>query len=378
MKINKTFGRVATTFLATAMLASVTAVPAFAAGEGQGTSTPSGLQGATFEIAKNLKVGEKLYTPDVDFAFVIEPEAPTVTGDVTEQRNGVTVEEGQEGDITKIHDASFSAGAAAMTADTVVPADQNAQYTVNLTAFATRGPGVYKYKVTEDSTTDPYDGVTYDNSTKYLYVTIVQGNSGLEVEATELVNEDGTKTNDFNNDYDADTETLHDITIYKKVEGGFGDKFNDSFTFTVTVNGDPNETYYVETVEGGQNTTVTTAALETGKSEAFTVRNDGYVKIYGLDADDTYTVVESNYEDKGYTAYVDTAYESTHTHESEGVTKGDTISAATISTDDEVAIFNVKTSSPATGLAMDIAPYALLVVVAAAGCFVFLRKRNDD
>lgn len=39
---------------------------------------------------------------------------------------------------------------------------------------------------------------------------------------------------------------------------------------------------------------------------------------------------------------------------------------------------NSRNSSTPTGIVMNVAPYALLVVVAVAGCFVFLRKRNED
>ena len=38
---------------------------------------------------------------------------------------------------------------------------------------------------------------------------------------------------------------------------------------------------------------------------------------------------------------------------------------------------NREAVSP-TGIVMNVAPYVLLVVVAAAGCFVFLRKRRED
>ena len=39
---------------------------------------------------------------------------------------------------------------------------------------------------------------------------------------------------------------------------------------------------------------------------------------------------------------------------------------------------NNKESVTPTGIVMNVAPYVLLVVVAAAGCFVFLRKRRED
>ena len=43
-----------------------------------------------------------------------------------------------------------------------------------------------------------------------------------------------------------------------------------------------------------------------------------------------------------------------------------------------VTVTNDRDAVSPTGLIMDIAPYVLLVVVAAAGCFVFLRKRRED
>ena len=39
-------------------------------------------------------------------------------------------------------------------------------------------------------------------------------------------------------------------------------------------------------------------------------------------------------------------------------------------------ITNTKNAVSPTGIMMDIAPYAVLVVIAAAGCFIFLRKRH--
>lgn len=41
-------------------------------------------------------------------------------------------------------------------------------------------------------------------------------------------------------------------------------------------------------------------------------------------------------------------------------------------------ITNTRSTTTPTGIVMNVAPYALLVVVAVAGCFVFLRKRNED
>ena len=46
--------------------------------------------------------------------------------------------------------------------------------------------------------------------------------------------------------------------------------------------------------------------------------------------------------------------------------------------ENEVLFTNDRDAVSPTGIVMNVAPYALLVVIAAAGCFVFLRKRDED
>ena len=43
-----------------------------------------------------------------------------------------------------------------------------------------------------------------------------------------------------------------------------------------------------------------------------------------------------------------------------------------------MTFINTRDAVSPTGIVMNVAPYALLVVVAAAGCFVFMRKRRED
>ena len=65
MKLSKHLGRVATTFLATAMLASVSAVPAFAVPAAQPTSDTD-----SFSFTAGVQLSENTpYAPDVDITY---------------------------------------------------------------------------------------------------------------------------------------------------------------------------------------------------------------------------------------------------------------------------------------------------------------------
>lgn len=96
--------------------------------------------------------------------------------------------------------------------------------------------------------------------------------------------------------------------------------------------------------------------------------------INGLVAGDKYVVNEEAYGEDGYVS-------STQVNGLEDVEKFQnkvtevTFNAAAA---DTIAYTNNREAVSPTGLIMDIAPYVLLVAVAAAGCFVFLRKRRED
>ena len=370
MKLSrKNLGRVATTFLATAMLASLTAVPAMAAPV---------TAASTFEIIKHLTKEEKTMTPDVSFTFTVDE----ATG-VSETRNEVPVSDGVEGGVTvnaQDDSADFKPGD---VLDNRTDLTDTVKFDVNIDEFEL--PGVYKYTITEDAVT--YDGITKDNNVLNLYVYIVNGQNGLEVAYTELVDPDGgegstaeapkeAKIDSFTNDYDSEGTVLHDLTLYKVVSGNAAN-LSEKFDFTIKIDGDEGEKYYVEIgtyavpEEGSEPVFVATPnqtmILSSGTaSNVFQLGNNDAIKVYGLDNNDSYTIEEKDDNTNGYKLKINDA------------TDDDGVVTGTISTDSVVKYENAKNASTPTGIAMDIAPYALLVVIAAAGCFVFLRKRNED
>ena len=79
-----------------------------------------------------------------------------------------------------------------------------------------------------------------------------------------------------------------------------------------------------------------------------------------------YTVSETDYRSSGYTTKIN----DNEVREVVNVTYD--------ADNNDIAVVNTRNAVSPTGIVMNVAPYALLVVVAAAGCFVFLRKRRED
>ena len=102
----------------------------------------------------------------------------------------------------------------------------------------------------------------------------------------------------------------------------------------------------------------------------------GSFTITGIPADADYAVVENLLSSQGYTvtATVDNADQTVQYANGEYSFAQQEMDA----TNHAVIVTNTKTAVSPTGIVANVAPYALLVVIAAAGCFVFLRKRDED
>ena len=380
MKLSrKNLGRVATTFLATAMLASLTAVPAFAEDKGIYET------GESFTITKNLTVPANVLTPDVTFEFDVSAPNGPVSGTL----NGMKIEAGDAGDVTMQTGADFDPETNADDTANARTVSEKATFKVNLTEY--EHAGVYKYTISEKN--DNVEGVNYKAPSKDLYVFIQnqtdengdyikddEGNVLLEVAYTMVVEagEDATiqenKSDSFDNDYGKDPEgdpNVFDLTLTKEITGNAAD-LGDKFTFKFTVNGNVGGEKYVMLYNG--NKTIITE----GEVQRVELGDDDSVTIYGLSKSDSYTITEE-YGDK-------TGYSTTATiNNGENVLENGSLDVAygtgenqDITEAHNVVYTNSRDSAAPTGIAMDIAPYALLVVIAAAGCFVFLRKRNED
>ena len=412
MKLSrKNLGRVATTFLATAMLASLTAVPAMAAdvwSPSDGETTISSI-----ELNKKLTKPTGVPTPDVKFTVSVSP----TTSDVSTEKVGSIPVKAGPSEAVKVdtsdnkfvfaYDSNSPTEVAATTVDpeVLVNVDNDNSVTVNFDATQFKEPGIFKYDVTETLDKGATDGDNYQesftNDSAYLYVYVEEaGFNDSDIMTYKVVNAVLTHTNPndtsstgkidyLTNDYGTKPGSdglLHHIDLTKKVEGNQGSKDK---SFEVTIKVDPSNVGDNFRVVPITKTGDTWTDASTGESilnadndytASITLKHGDYVRIYGLGKGDSYTITETDYTSEGYVAYTNTSYEEDDTYNEQGnsdIASGREMKGNT-TTDKVMAFHNVRETSAPTGIAMDIAPYALLVVIAAAGCFVFLRKRNED
>lgn len=353
--------RLAAAVMAGAMMVSMVGMTAFAA--------PVTPDSTSFTITKNLTKEEKAMTPNVSFEFTVDE---VTVSDKT--RNGIPVSSGIDGGVTvstSDDSADFTPNGSlnnnTSLSDTVT-------FDVNLNVF-NGVPGIYKYQITENDVT--YDGVTKDSNVLDLYVYIENDtvNGGVKVAYTELVDPDGStdggenKTDSFTNVY-----TTNDLILYKVLTGNAAN-MGEVFDFNVTIDGAEGEQYYVEVgtyqapAGGGDpvfTVNGTTEVLISGTSTEFTLGHNGAIKVYGLSADDSYTIEEEGGNTNGYSLKINDA------------TDDDGITTGKISADSVIKYDNHKEATAPTGIAMTIAPYAIMVVAAAGVAFLFLRRRHSE
>lgn len=365
----KSIGRIAASFVATAMLATMAIVPASAEGsEPTVDDSYTYATGSTFTIAKNLSVPANVLTPDTTITFSVAVAQPSTN----QQIGNIVVESGVEGAVTMTSGADFDTetNVTGTNADRTVT--KNATFNVDISKF--NHAGIYKYTVSEVN--GGYEGLTYTTVSKDLYVFIQNDPNAtnankLKVAYTMLTatNDATDKDNSFDNKYGKDNggkDTIYDLSLTKQITGNAAD-MRDEFKFTITVTGNVEGEKYI--LQNGAEYEIITS----GTPVEVNLGDDESVTIYGLSANDKYTIVEDYGDKVGYTTT------ATVNNSSYDLNNGLTVTTnqdTTITSDQTVVYTNDKGSSAPTGIMMDIAPYAVLVVIAAAGCFIFLRKRH--
>ena len=355
MKLNKTLGRVATTFLATAMLASVSAVPAFAEDTAPVKSVP-------FE--KVVTTDGDTFAPNTSFEFEVKSGK---AGSATIDAETVTVKAGIDG-VLSVGNVTSAPVVADGTKESY---EFEGSITVDASKLVGKEPGIYHYTINEKA--GNYEGIDYDDTVYDVYVYYVNNEALTDqyVKAVVVTLNDvkvGEGSFTFTNNYgagsDPEDDTTHDVVVTKNVTGSLAN-MSDTFSFDVSVTGATGEAYKVVYTQKGKPVTASVISGETLKVDG--VGDKDTIHIYGLSANDTYTVTENDGVIKGYTVT------DTDTASAEGTVMGKLTADNT-----QHSITNKMDASAPTGIMMDVAPYALLVVIAAAGCFVFLRKRRED
>lgn len=378
MKKRTMVKRVAAATMAGTMLMSMTA---FAAGEVTASKD-------TAVITKKVTLPENVAVPKAEFTFEIQypnSDSGTYEGNNSEGKAENTYwEKGVVGglEFTNSGKVTFDGNETIESANDQFTAAEELGLRVIINENTFTKPGVYKYIIAEKS--ESYPGFTYSQAKYDVYVTIVTQNGVLVSEGVYCVKtqddsatvvENGAKANEveFTNDYDH----IFDVTVTKKTQGNQVDP-QGTFRFTVEVTADNvgdvftfkdggmNEVAIVPLVEGTTNKFSTTVTLTA--DESFT--------LYGLSANDSYTITEweADSSEIGYKTYIseDTTMPSIEGTESRVITK------TGLTQDMEYIVLNYKNAGAATGVAMTFAPYVLMLGAAGVAGGMFLRKKKED
>lgn len=374
------------------------------------------VKGTTATFDKYLVMEKNANVPNATFTFNIstptDDEMQSVANPTNTQltvRKGIgapiasptTFAPGDEtfGTLQKTRTATTSTSATDFQDDQVEGLAATKKYakktsTVDFSKVTFSEPGVYRYKVTENATTEK--GVTTDTNPRYLDVYVSSDDSGnLAImgyvlhTADENPAQDGTnpanKNKGFTNNY-----TTSDLTLTKNVTGnqGFRDQY---FKFTVTVSNldanarlfvtdnAGNKTYhatdtvaYSYNAENGTRTDgqkrfvaavgsfadITEGTSDDMKGLALNVNDQGAatfdvylkngetVKLNGLTADAKYTITETS-EDYKATAKKDNK-ELNLTHEDQNHTDG--TEEQTLTDNDDIVFINDREGVVPTGV----------------------------
>ena len=214
------------------------------------------------------------------------------------------------------------------------------------------------YEVTEEALSDAEKaaGTRSENVWEYDSTT---AHSNFEKKISAGTTDTVTVTNKFN---------YHGDLVIKKIVGGnFGDKENDTFTFTVTIAGN----YTPETTGGATCTSsngVYTLTMKHGASVTF--KNVPYGTTYTVKETTPYSSVSNALKE-----YKKDATDATNTKNSaEG--KGDECSDKVDFATEEVTFTNTNEQTPETGVSLDTLPYVLVLALAGAGLVLMIARKR--
>lgn len=372
MKLKKFFAGI----VAAAMMLTVGATAVFATEPGQVETDTNTGSSQTYTpvdadddlgIMKNYKV-EKGTAPKEDFTFSVKY--------VSGNSKPYTASYKYEGTATASFKNNMDASADAYQASLGIKIQ-------DFTLPA--GPGKYCFEIKENVPTNKTPGVTYDETTRYLVITVANNNdltgyvyyaqlydssyspaTSIKDKATGAKVDGG---NAFTNTY-----TANNVVISKDIKGSLSD-LAAKFTFKVklTYANGKTATQYVgakvteydgvtENVEGQ------VWAIDGTTEHEISLGRNQKIELTNLPEDVTVTVVET---DGG-------EYIVSKSNDTTGTLDGNTITA-TISAENKIGFINTKEGTPDMGVILDNAPYiALLAIVAFGGVALMLNKRRRD
>lgn len=384
MKLKKFFAGV----LAAAMMLTVGATAAFADTPSDNVISVSSTaleSNGSFKLTKNYKV-EKGTAPKEDFTFSV-----TYKADKSKPYGTYTQPE-----ASKSKTASFDSNM-----DAKADAYQ-ASLGIKISDFELpAGPGKYCFEIKEDVPANKTPGVTYDETTRYLVITVANNNgltgyvyyaqlydSSYSPAASIKDKATGTKVpgdNAFTNTY-----TANNVVISKDIKGGLGDlaaKFNFKVKLTVADTKNANQ-YVGAKIVHSDDTAVTVGTVwsisakdsedgwydvKLGRADQLELENlpEGVIVTVKETDGNEYTV-EQNPSDIN-------SKNANASYAKIGTMNNSVVTATVGTANGSIGFINTKEGTPDMGVVLDNAPYiAMLAIVAIGGVALMLNKRRRD
>lgn len=397
----KNLGRAASAFLATAMLAAFAAVPASAEAISSNNDATKGTAGtgaaeiASLDFKSDLLLPTGVEVPSASIEFTLTPDDvdSSESVDIPSTSNKVPVSKNQNA-TTASDIISMSASNTSSVGSTSYTGVSKLEQTVSisLSGLTFNEVGVYKYALTWKITSSTSQSdFTPSSAPRTVYLYVARLGSQYKVTGAVMVNgesysstskSDGIITNYFMLSGSPDDPSpnpspkANELTLASNVTGIMGNE-TEPFDFTVKIDAPTGKTYNIEYEKYDANqakwivdsNTPAVNLTDSGNgtySTKVSLSHNQRIHLYGLSAGDKYTITaDTKYASEGYTSSVS------------GYTDNTEI-AFDASNKVEITYTYTRNAITPTGVVVSVAPYALLVLVAAAAGFVFLRKRRED
>lgn len=380
MKLKKFFAGV----LAAAMMLTVGATAAFATTP-EYTTTPDNVD---LGIMKNYKV-EKGTAPKENFTFSV-----TYKADKSKPYGTYTQPE-----ASKSKTASFDSNM-----DAKADAYQ-ASLGIKISDFKLpAGPGKYCFEIKENVPTNKTPGVTYDETTRYLVITVAHNDDYTDyvyyaqlfddsyTPGTSIKNGQSAGVKVFGNNAFTNTYTANNVVISKDIKGSLSDlaaKFNFKVKLTVADTKNANQ-YVGAKVVHSDDTAVTVGTVwsisakdsedgwydvKLGRNDQLELENlpEGVIVTVKETDGNEYTVSQNPSDISSKNANTSYAKIGTFTENTA------TVNATVGVVNGSIGFVNTKEGIPDMGVVLDNAPYiAMLAIVAIGGVALMLNKRRRD
>jgi len=378
--MRKNLNKLATLALSGMMVMSM-AVPAFAAK-------------VEVPFYKTLHTDGNTYAPNTTFHFNVVAK----TGDITyngKQFKGLTAAEG----AVTVKNAEFTKDLGLGTPDA-----QGASIKVPATITVdedklTGGLGNYFFTLTEAN--EGYEGIRYSKAEYTIAVTKYEENGKVKTTTTVLREGKGkfenAKPSEIQNNYgkhfppetpdfpdpnpnkpnpDPDNDSTHDVTVKKRIKGGFANT-SRSFNFAVTVESQDSkgERYKVE-VLNNKGAVTSTTFVDDRDPKSFSVSQDSGLRIYGLTKNDLVKVHETDGDD--YVMTVDPKEDNSFIKNIVVPNNNFKTQFNVVKDDANFDVINTKEATTPTGIVMNVAPYAMMLAVAGGLGVVFMNRKKEE